>query len=96
MGSTRLVRSTTDRRLAGVCGGLGAYLDIDATLIRVLWVLAVFGAGFGVLAYIVLWVVLPEGDAKRRSAAVEIAEERYARGEIGADELFRIREDLRS
>ena len=92
MASGPLVRSTTDRKIAGVAGGLAAYLNLDATLIRVMWVLAVLGAGFGVLAYVVLWVVLPEGQPT--SPAVQIAEERYARGEITAEELARIRQDL--
>lgn len=92
MASGQLVRSTTDRKIAGVAGGLAAYLNLDATLVRILWVLAVFGGGFGVLAYVVLWIVLPEGGSA--SPAVQIAEERYARGEITAEELARIREDL--
>ena len=92
MASGQLVRSTTDRKIAGVAGGLAAYMNIDATLVRVLWVLAVIGAGFGVLAYVILWIVLPEGEPS--SPAVQIAEERYARGEITAEDLARIRQDL--
>ena len=92
MASRQLVRSTTDRKIAGVAGGLAAYLNLDPTLVRILWVLAVFGGGFGVLAYVVLWIVLPEG--RSGSPAVQIAEERFARGEITAEELARIREDL--
>lgn len=92
MASGQLVRSTTDRKIAGVAGGLAAYLNLDATLVRVMWVLAVIGAGFGLLAYVILWVALPEGEPT--SPAVQIAEERYARGEISAEELARIRQDL--
>ncbi len=92
MATGRLVRSTTDRKIAGVAGGLAAYLDLDPTLVRVLWVVTVIGAGFGVLAYIILWIVLPEGAPQ--ASAVDIAEERYARGEIGVEELARIKQDL--
>lgn len=92
--SRRLVRSTTDKKVAGVCGGLATYLDIDATLLRVLWLFAVLFGGFGVLAYIILWIALPEGEST--TPAILIAEERYARGEISSDELRRIKEDLRS
>ena len=60
-GRKRLVRSTNDRKVAGVCAGLADYFDLDPTIIRVLWVLAVFFAGTGLLAYIVLWIALPEG-----------------------------------
>ena len=57
----RLVRSTNDRKVAGVCAGLADYFDLDATLIRVLWVVAVLCAGTGLLAYVILWIAVPEG-----------------------------------
>ena len=58
----KLYRSRTSRTFAGVCGGLGAYLNIDPTLVRVLWVLiTVFSAGFpGLVVYIVMACVIPE------------------------------------
>jgi len=55
----RLLRSSTDRRIAGVCGGLADYFDLDATLIRVIWVLLLLCGGTGLLAYIILWIVVP-------------------------------------
>ena len=55
----RLLRSATDKKIAGVCGGLAEYFDIDATVIRLCWLLAILFAGTGVLAYIVLWIILP-------------------------------------
>ena len=61
----RLFRSRKDRKIAGVCSGLAAYFDIDPTIIRVLWViLTIFlGAIFlGILVYIVMALVVPEGD----------------------------------
>ena len=57
----RFVRSTNDRKIAGVCGGLADYFDLYATIIRVVCVLAFFCAGTGLLAYIILWIVVPEG-----------------------------------
>ena len=58
----KLTRSRTDKFIAGVCGGIGEYLKIDANLIRVAFVLlAVFGQ-VGVLLYGVLWLVLPAGE----------------------------------
>ena len=57
----RLVRSTNDRKVAGVCAGLADYFDLDPTIIRVLWVVAVLCGGTGLLAYAILWVALPEG-----------------------------------
>jgi phage shock protein C len=96
MATGQLVRSTTDRKIAGVCGGLAAHFNIDPTLMRIMWVVAVLaGFGLGALIYLVLWVALPEGEpGPRTTGAVQIAEERYARGEISAEELARIRADL--
>ncbi|NLV72508.1 MAG: PspC domain-containing protein [Actinobacteria bacterium] len=55
----RLYRSRTDRMIGGVCGGLAAYFDIDPTIIRVLWVVVTLMGGAGILAYLILWVVVP-------------------------------------
>jgi phage shock protein C len=55
-----LMRSTSDRWFAGVCGGLGEYLNVDPTIIRVVFfILFWFGWG-GALIYLILWIVLPE------------------------------------
>jgi phage shock protein C len=55
----RLVRSRTERWLAGVCGGIGDYFNIDATVIRVLFVLFALVFGSGLLIYIILWILIP-------------------------------------
>lgn len=55
----RLMRSSRDKKIAGVCGGLAEYFDIDPTIIRVVWLLAIFLGGTGILAYVILWIVLP-------------------------------------
>jgi phage shock protein C len=58
----RLVRSQTDRRIAGVCGGLADYFDVDPTLVRLAWVVLSIVAGavvFGVIAYVVAWFIIP-------------------------------------
>jgi phage shock protein C len=54
----RLMRSA-DKKIAGVCGGLADYFDVDKTVVRLCWLLAVLFAGTGILAYIILWIVLP-------------------------------------
>ena len=59
MGPRRLYRSRTERQLAGVAGGIGNYLEVDPTVIRVLWILSVFFAGIGILLYIILAFVMP-------------------------------------
>jgi phage shock protein C len=59
----KLYRSRTDRKLAGVCGGLAEYFGLDATFIRVLFiVLAVFG-GAGLVLYVAMWIVVPAAPA---------------------------------
>ena len=56
----KLQRSRTNQKIAGVCGGLGEYFDVDPTLIRLVWLVALFFAGTGLLAYIIAWIVMPE------------------------------------
>jgi phage shock protein C len=87
-----LTRSETDRVIAGVAGGVARRFGLSSTLVRLAWALSVFFGGVGVLAYVILWIVLPKGAP--RIPATRIAEERYARGEISAAELERIRDDL--
>jgi phage shock protein C len=88
----QLTRSESDRLIAGVAGGIAERFHLDPTLVRLVWVISILFGGFGVFAYLALWIVLPSG--KSTSPAVAIAEERYARGEIDADELDRIRANL--
>ncbi len=57
----QLKRSPTDRVLAGVCGGLGDYLNVDSLFIRLAWVLMVLAGGFGILLYIAWVVIVPVG-----------------------------------
>ena len=57
----RLHRSLTDRKIAGVCGGIAEYLGWDPTLVRILWVVLTLLGGSGIVAYLVLWLLMPEG-----------------------------------
>lgn len=64
-----LFRTRHDRKLAGVCGGMGYYLKIDPTIIRLLWIIGTFATGgVAVLIYIILAIVLPEGDVTDKTA----------------------------
>ncbi|HVO59196.1 MAG TPA: PspC domain-containing protein [Dongiaceae bacterium] len=58
-GPKRLMRSSTDKKIGGVCAGLADYFDLDPTLVRILWVVVVFFGGTGILLYVILWLVLP-------------------------------------
>ncbi|MDQ6679108.1 MAG: PspC domain-containing protein [Acidobacteriota bacterium] len=60
--TVKLTRSRSQKRIAGVCAGLARYLNWDVTLIRILWIIAVFFAGTGFLAYLIAWMVIPLGD----------------------------------
>ncbi len=56
----RLLRPRHGRKIAGVCLGLAEYFDLDVTLIRFVWVIALIFGGTGLLAYIVGWIVMPD------------------------------------
>lgn len=61
MEQKRLFRSETNRKICGVCGGIGEYFNIDPTVIRLIWVLASLAScGTGLLAYIIAAVVMPD------------------------------------
>jgi phage shock protein C len=59
----RLTRSSRDKKIAGVCAGIAEYFDLDPTLVRVLWLIAIFFGGTGFLLYVILWIVLPVAPA---------------------------------
>lgn len=73
MTKRQLVRSRDHRVIAGVCGGLGEFFEIDANIVRVVAVVAsMFSAGLVVGAYLVAWLIIPEQGS----------------GETGADQIF--------
>jgi phage shock protein PspC (stress-responsive transcriptional regulator) len=55
----RLMRSSRDKKIGGVCAGIADYFDLDPTIVRIVWLLAVFCAGTGGLVYLILWIALP-------------------------------------
>lgn len=80
----RLYRSLDDRMLAGVCGGLAEYFNMDPTLIRVLFVILSLAGGPGIVAYIILAIIVPEepegyaapsGDQPQANVEVELDDE---------------------
>ena len=58
----KLVRSRADRKIAGVCSGIGAYLDLDVTVVRLVWALITIMAGVlpGIVVYLLAWIIIPE------------------------------------
>ena len=69
----RLVRSTNDRKIAGICAGVADYFDLDTTLVRVLWLLATLVPGPNILAYIILWIAVPEGPTGVQATSAPVA-----------------------
>lgn len=59
MEQKKLVRSQNNRKIAGVCGGVAEYLNLDPTIVRLIWAFLCIWA-LGIIAYIIAWVVIPE------------------------------------
>ena len=62
MEQKKLYRTTDNKMICGVCGGIGNYFNVDPTLIRLVWVLATFFGGSGLLVYIIAALIIPEED----------------------------------
>lgn len=59
MGDKKLYRSNNNKMICGVCGGIGEYLNIDPTLIRLIWAVLALAAGTGVFVYILAAIIMP-------------------------------------
>jgi len=86
----RLFRIKSEGLLAGVCAGLGQYLGIDPTIVRIFFILWVVVGSFGSLAYFVLWVLMPPEQAQKEHFQIEDLGSRFRL--IGYD----IRDTMRS
>lgn len=60
MSNKKLYKSSVNRRLCGVCGGIAEYFDIDPTLVRLVWVIITLMGGAGILAYIIAAIIIPD------------------------------------
>lgn len=63
MSHKTLMRSKTDTKIAGICGGLGEYFDVDSNVWRILFVLMLLCGSIGFWLYIVCWIILPVNNA---------------------------------
>ncbi len=75
MSSTRIKRIPSEGILGGVCAGLGAYLRIDPSFVRLFFVLLAFAEGTGVIAYLILWMLLPSSSQKEGQSLDETVRE---------------------
>ena len=55
----RIYRSEADRKIAGVCGGIAEYFEVDSTLVRLAWAIFVLCAGTGIIAYLLAALIIP-------------------------------------
>ncbi len=85
----RLYRDPENKYIGGVCGGLGAYFNVDPVWMRIIFLLLLFSGGFGILLYVILWIIIP----KARTAADRLS----MRGErVNISNIEKtIREDLK-
>lgn len=60
MKNKRLYKSSRDKKLCGVCGGIAEYFEVDPTLIRLAWIVFMLAGGSGILAYIIAALIMPE------------------------------------
>jgi len=75
MEGKKIFRSTEDSIIAGVCGGVAEYFQIDSSLVRIIFVLLAFGGGSGVLIYIIMWLIIPIKGEKMKEVKTEIKKE---------------------
>lgn len=90
--AVKLYRSRTDKMIGGVCSGLGQYLGIDSTIVRLFFVLLALADGIGVLIYLVLWLIMPSESHAEGATLEETI--RVGAGEI-AERVHTLGDDLR-
>ncbi len=62
MSNKQLVRSSNDRVIAGVAGGIAQYINLDPTIVRLIFILLCFTASGGVFLYVILWMIMPSDE----------------------------------
>ena len=55
----KLYKSNTNKMLEGVCGGIAEYFGIDPTIVRIIWFVAAFFYGIGIIPYLAFWIIVP-------------------------------------
>jgi len=67
----KLYRSDKQKIVAGICGGIAEYFEIDPVLIRLIWIVLIVFGGTGLLAYLIAWIVIPSRELKREKSTPE-------------------------
>ena len=69
----KLYRSESDKRIAGVCGGIAEYFEVDATIIRIAFLILLLPGGFpGLLPYLILWIVVPLKPQLKKDDVIDV------------------------
>jgi phage shock protein C len=68
-----LTLSRKDKKIAGVCGGFAEYAELDPTIVRIVWLVASIFSGVGFIAYLIAWIVMPEGPEVAQASAAMAA-----------------------
>jgi len=90
MSEARLTRSDTDKMIAGICGGLAAYLGIDSVLVRALFFFLVLASGIGIPIYLILWFIMPREESAHRPNAEVIQDNIEEMGKTVTNNISRI------
>ena len=69
----RLALDVENKKIAGVCAGFARYLEVDVILVRIVWLVLAFGAGIGLLAYPIAWILMPKDQPPAPAAASQLA-----------------------
>lgn len=71
----RFYRSTTDRKIAGICGGLGEYFNVDPVIFRILFVILLLPGGLpGFIPYVIIWLLVPYKPRGNRANVIDVDE----------------------
>ncbi len=69
----KLTRSRTDSKIAGVCGGFADYLELDVTLMRIIWLMLAFLWGWEIIGYFIAWIAMPQEPLPQASTAPAVS-----------------------
>ena len=83
----KLYRSEKDSMIAGVCGGIAEYFDVDSTLVRLLTVIFVLLGGAGVVAYIIAWIIIPKNPG-------QVSDDKFDKGEESKEKVKKEAEEV--
>ena len=90
MSEARLTRSDSDKMIAGICGGLAAYLGIDSVLVRALFSFLVLASGIGIPIYLILWFIMPREESTNKPNAEVIQDNIEEMGKAVTSNINRI------